>query len=77
MSADEIPNGYALPVSVEVRLGEVQEQQVIVMDMTVVAVNDGVASEEQRAVLVLTPEDAKTVAFLLNNINTATAGEES
>lgn len=73
MLVEEIPEGYAVPLSVIVRSGKIQDQDVLVLDMAVVAVEDNTASDPMRAVLVLTPEDAATLAA---NI-LAEAGEEN
>lgn len=69
----EIPDGYTIPTEFTVWTAAIGEQDVIVFDITVVVPNHDM--EPQRAILVLTPEDAAKVALDINNA-VQTAGEE-
>ena len=62
---EEIPSGYAMPTSLVVGQGKIQDQDVVVLDLEVI-VPDENQLEPQRAVLVFVPTDAAKVAALIS-----------
>lgn len=71
MSAQQVDEGYAVPTEMKVWSAKIGEQDVVVVDLTVIV--PGVDLDEQRALLVFTTEDATDLAA---SINLAAAGEE-
>lgn len=58
---------YILPRTLVTSSGEIMEQPVVVLSMTFAAIEDGVVVQDNlHTHLVLTPEDAATVAASIN-----------
>lgn len=69
--AETVEEGFAVPTDMKVWAATIGEQEVVVVDLTVIV--PGVDLDPQRALLVFTTEDAIQLA---DSIYLAEAGEE-